>query len=144
MHGIQFPECSPVSQNIVDNPSCTCGGFESPYHYFYVCPNYTNLRNECFDNELERLTDKELLFGIQEASVEENEALFAKVQDFIIKSKRFIQFPIYMYIRIVRLGEDWLHTYSYPYTCLFSSIRSLLYCFIFVSLSHYYSVLLSV
>ena len=36
------------------------------------------------------MTVKELLFGIEEASVEENEALFSKVHDFMIKSKRFI------------------------------------------------------
>ena len=56
-------ECSSLNSHLYrknDSPSSTCGGFESPYHYFYVCPNYVNLRNECFDNELERMTIKEL------------------------------------------------------------------------------------
>ena len=39
-------ECSSLnshlySKNIINSPSCSCGGFESAYHFFFVCPIYT-------------------------------------------------------------------------------------------------------
>ena len=76
-------------KNIVNNASCSCGGFESAYHFFYMCPRYTHLRNACFADELQRLNVNQLLFGVIDATTQENELLFSKVQDFIIKSKRF-------------------------------------------------------
>ncbi|MEW8546213.1 MAG: reverse transcriptase family protein [Candidatus Thiodiazotropha sp.] len=76
-------------KNIVISPSCSCGGFESAYHFFYVCPKYTQLRNECFSDELLRLNINQLLYGVIDASYQENELLFTRVQDFIIKTKRF-------------------------------------------------------
>ncbi|MEW8545561.1 MAG: reverse transcriptase family protein [Candidatus Thiodiazotropha sp.] len=77
-------------KNIVDSPSCSCGGFESAYHFFYICPKYTQLRNTCFTDELQTLNTNQLLFGMPNATIEENKLLFAKVQDFIVKSKRFL------------------------------------------------------
>ena len=54
-----------------------------------MCPRYTHLRNACFADELQRLNVNQLLFGVIDATTQENELLFSKVQDFIIKSKRF-------------------------------------------------------
>ena len=31
-------------KNIVPSPSCACGGFESAYHFFFICPNYNVTR----------------------------------------------------------------------------------------------------
>ena len=33
------------SKNIVPNPSCACGEFESCYHFFLRCPRSANVRN---------------------------------------------------------------------------------------------------
>ena len=76
-------------KNIVNNASCSCGGCESAYHFFYMCPTYTHLRNACFADELQRLNVNQLLFGVIDATTQENELLFSKVQHFNIKSKRF-------------------------------------------------------
>ena len=75
--------------NIVNHSSCSYGGFESVYRFFYMCPRYTHLSNACFADELQRLNVNQLLFGVIDATTQENELLFPKVQDFIIKSKRF-------------------------------------------------------
>ena len=31
-------------KNIVPSPSCACGGFESAYHFFFICPKYNATR----------------------------------------------------------------------------------------------------
>ena len=43
-------ECSSLnshlySKNIINSPSCSCGGFESAYHFFFICPKYRHTRN---------------------------------------------------------------------------------------------------
>ena len=42
-------ECSSLnshlySKNIINSPSCSCGGFESAYHFFFICPIYRHTR----------------------------------------------------------------------------------------------------
>ena len=88
-------ECSSLNwhlfrKNIVASPTCDCGGLESPYHFFFICPRCTGIRNTYLSNILQTRCTKELLFGKDTASVNENETLFLKVQDYIIKSRRFI------------------------------------------------------
>ena len=77
-------------KNIVASPTCDCGDFESPYHFFFICPRYTGIRNTYLSNILQTHCTKELLFGKDTVSVNENETLFLKLQDYIIKSRRFI------------------------------------------------------
>ena len=87
-------ECSSLNshlyrKNIVPSPSCTCGGFESPYHFFFVCPMYMGIRNRCLPQDLQNYNTRDLLFGKENANSNENEQLFAQVQDFILNSRRF-------------------------------------------------------
>ena len=87
-------ECSSLnshlySKNIINSPSCSCGGFESPYHFFFICPIYRHTRNIYLSDVLQTHKTHELLYGKETATDLENEALFLKVQDFIIHSKRF-------------------------------------------------------
>ena len=89
-------ECSSLNsdlfrKNIVPNPSCSCGGFESAFHFFYTCPKYTDVRNRYLSDLLPSHNVHDLLFGKENAPDNDNELLFLKVQDFIIKSKRFVQ-----------------------------------------------------
>ena len=65
-------------KNIVNNASCSCGGFKSAYHFFYMCPRYTHLMNACFADELQRLNVNQLLFGVIDATTQENELFFLK------------------------------------------------------------------
>ena len=69
-------------KNIIPSPSCLCGDFESAYHFFYVCPQLTAVRERYLGDVL-RID--ELLCGKPEFSNDENVSLFLKVQDFIIK-----------------------------------------------------------
>ena len=85
-------ECSALNahfygKNIVPCPSCICGGFESPYHFLFVCPKYTVARNMYLPNNLTDYTTHDLLFGKESEPVSENETLFLQVQDFIIKNQ---------------------------------------------------------
>ena len=87
-------ECSSLNshlyrKNIVSTPSCQCGGFESPYHFFFQCPRYAAARNRFLPNDINRYNTHDFLFGIEGKTNRENEALFIKVQDFIVKSGRF-------------------------------------------------------
>ncbi|MEW8544385.1 MAG: reverse transcriptase family protein [Candidatus Thiodiazotropha sp.] len=94
LHARMRMECSSLNshlyrKNIVPSPSCQCGGFESPYHFFFHCPRYAAARNRFLPHDLRNYNTHDLLFGIESKSNHENEVLFIKVQDFIIKSGRF-------------------------------------------------------
>ena len=87
-------ECSSLnshlySKNLINSPSCSCGGFESACHFFFICPIYKHTRNKYLSDVLQTHNRHELLYGNETATDLENEALFLKVQDYIIHSKRF-------------------------------------------------------
>ena len=89
-------ECSSLNsdlfrKNIVPSPSCSCGGFESAFDFFYTCPKYAGVRNTYLSDLLPTHNVHDLLFGKENAPDNGNGLLFLKVQDFIIKSKRFVQ-----------------------------------------------------
>ena len=95
LHARLRMECSSLNahlyrKNIVPSPTCSCGGFESTYHFFFQCPNYAVTRRRYLSNYLPTLNTNQALYGIADASVVENEALFSQVQQFIIHSKRFV------------------------------------------------------
>ena len=52
-------------------------------------PIYTNERQTCLPNNLRTFTTKDLLFGCENASEQDNQSLFLQVQDFIVNSGRF-------------------------------------------------------
>ena len=72
-------------KNIIPSPSCSCGDFRSAYHFFYVCPHLTAVRERYLGDALRNHTMHELLCGKPEFTNDENVSLFLKVQDFIIK-----------------------------------------------------------
>ena len=76
-------------KNIVPSSSCSCGSYESTYHFFFKCPNYSQIRNRYLPNNLNDLNTNDLLHGKSNLSETENETLFSKVQDFILNSGRF-------------------------------------------------------
>ena len=88
-------ECSSLNahlyrKNIIPSPTCSCRGFESIYHFFFQCPNYAVIRRRYLSIYLPTLNTNQVLYGIADASVVENEALFSQVQQFKIHSKRFV------------------------------------------------------
>ena len=78
-------------KTIVSIPSCTCGAFESQFHYVFHCPRYDSMRETYLHMFLESHNTGERLYGKGSASDLENEALFLNVhvQEFIVKSRRF-------------------------------------------------------
>ncbi|MEW8548405.1 MAG: reverse transcriptase family protein, partial [Candidatus Thiodiazotropha sp.] len=88
-------ECSALNshlyqKNIVPSPSCLCGGFESSYHFLFTCPRYSVARNLYLPSDLQNFTTHDLLFGKENNSIHANESLFLQVQEYIIKSGRFV------------------------------------------------------
>ena len=80
-------------KNIIPSPSCICGGFESPYHFLFVCSRYNAVRNRYLPNNLMNYFTHDLLFGKKNEPVPDNETLFLQVQDFIINSGRLVDSP---------------------------------------------------
>ena len=77
-------------KKIVSSPSRACWGIESAYHFFFICPNYNLTQERYLEALLSNHTTHELFYGKDTSTDEENEALFFKVQDCILKSKRFV------------------------------------------------------
>ncbi|MCG8113232.1 MAG: reverse transcriptase domain-containing protein, partial [Candidatus Thiodiazotropha taylori] len=77
-------------KNIVPSPSCACGGFESAYHFFFVCPRLAHIRRRYLPDTHLNYTVKDFLHGNQNLTIQENERIFLKVQEYIIKSGRFL------------------------------------------------------
>jgi hypothetical protein len=78
-------------RNLVDSPNCACGQVESTSHFLISCKKYTDLRNELMYTINYPVTiDLNLLLkGSDTLSVDQNIDIFIKVQNFILKSKRF-------------------------------------------------------
>ena len=59
-------ECSSLNahlyrKNIVPELTCQCGGFESSYHFFFVCPIFVDARSRYLPASLINLTTRDLL-----------------------------------------------------------------------------------
>ena len=80
------------SRNLVDSPNCVCGRSESISHFLLHCDRYRELRNETlFSLNLPVMLNTDiLLFGSDQMTDDQNKQVFIKVQKFILKSKRFI------------------------------------------------------
>ena len=78
-------------RNLVDSPNCACGQVESTSHFLISCKTYTDLRNELMYtiNYPVTIDVKLLLKGSDTLSADQNIDIFIKVQNFILKSKRF-------------------------------------------------------
>ena len=94
LHARLRMECSSLnshlySKNIVAEPSCQCGAFESSSHFLFDCPRHAAARARYLPNNLDDFTLHDLLFGMETKPNQENEDLFIQVQEFIVNSGRF-------------------------------------------------------
>ena len=74
-------------KNIINSLSRICGGFVSAYNFFFICPIYRHTKKTYLSEVLQTHNTHELLYCKEATTDLENEALFLKVQDFIIHSK---------------------------------------------------------
>ena len=79
---------------LIDSPNCdTCGQIESTAHFLIYCRKFDILRTEILEPLSNILgvpiTVKLLLFGCDDFDMDTNVHIFATVQDYIVKSKRF-------------------------------------------------------
>ena len=77
-------------KHIVASPSCHCGAFESAKHCLFHCPNYSIARHRYLPQDVDSRSLKDLMYGKTSYSLQENVTLFSQVQDFIVKSGRFV------------------------------------------------------
>ena len=87
-------ECSSLNsdlhrKNIVLNPFCPRGVFESRNLFFFACLLYSLDRLRYLPANLNNLTNNDLLFGCKNQSDEFNESVFLKIQEFLIRSGMF-------------------------------------------------------
>ena len=87
-------ECSALNEhlfrkNLIDSPRCSCGSIETPYHYLLQCPKYRTARLETIQLLDNPLNTHDLLFGNDNLSNSDNETIFKKVHEYVIKTKRF-------------------------------------------------------
>jgi hypothetical protein len=75
----------------LDSPNCACGQVESTSHFLISCKKYTDLRYELMYtiNYPVTIDVKLLLKESDTLSVDKNIDIFIKIQNFILKSKRF-------------------------------------------------------
>ena len=56
---------------------------------FFVCPIFVDARSRYLPSSLINVAIRDLLFGMENKTNNENEALFMQVQEFIVKLGRF-------------------------------------------------------
>ena len=64
-------------------------GFESAHHFLFTCPRFAAARNTYLPRNLHNYSTRDLLFGSESKSDQQNEAIFLRVQDYLINSTRF-------------------------------------------------------
>ncbi|MCG7878660.1 MAG: reverse transcriptase domain-containing protein [Candidatus Thiodiazotropha endolucinida] len=87
-------ECSSLKQhlynkNLVESPLCSCGVPETSFHFLLSCINYSDLRQRYFSGLGLRLTVDILLNGKTDENISVNNAIFRRVQLYILATKRF-------------------------------------------------------
>ena len=87
-------ECSALNshlyhKNIVGSPSCLCEGFDSAYHLLIVFPRFAAAKNSYLPSNLHNYSTRDLLFGCESKTDQQNETIFLNVQDFIVNSGSF-------------------------------------------------------
>ena len=78
--------------HVINNPTCECGApEESPYHYFFECPNFQAQRANLFNavSEVTTVALDALLYGLPTLFLGQNQAVFKAVHSFIISTHRF-------------------------------------------------------
>ena len=83
---------TPAFKNIVDSPYCTCRDIEDNHHFLFVCHHFKDLRRD-FVNSVSDICQPNpnvLLCGDISLTFDQNKQIFNAVQEFTIKSKRFV------------------------------------------------------
>ena len=80
------------SKNITDNDTCLCGHVEDTSHFLFDCPRFVSQR-QVMVNRLLPISNPTLdllLFGDSTLSYQVNVNIFSAVQDYIMRTKRFV------------------------------------------------------
>ena len=89
-------ECSALNndlyrRNLVGSPLCECGEVENATHYIFQCPRFNQHRQQLLSDLVTNRTLRDLLFGSNNITDQENEDVFKIVQPFILETKIFLR-----------------------------------------------------
>ena len=96
-----------VKRHLAENPACQCGyQCENSEHYLFHCPLFNDARSASI-NKINNVnyTLNCLLFGNQNLSIVENSEIFQHVSNYIILSKRFVQWCL-LHIKVLNFDVD--------------------------------------
>ena len=77
-------------KNLVDDPFCVCRQIETSEHFLLHCPMYRLLREDMLNNVSCQPNIHNLLYGDSLLSDIENTNNFIIIQNYIVKTKRFV------------------------------------------------------
>ena len=85
------PPYSKKYHRLIDCPLCVCVRIETTKHYLFVCNKFNEFPQEMMQeiSPLCEPTLDTLLYGNREFSHESNGHILIRVQEFLIKDKRF-------------------------------------------------------
>ena len=78
--------------HVIDEPTCPCGAeIEDSYHYFFMCPDYNDLRLKLFNQIAPycAASINTLLYGHPNLNLNVNSCIFDAVHEYILETKRF-------------------------------------------------------
>ena len=79
------------NRNLIESASCPCGYYtEDATHYFLHCDNYTEQRQHMTTklNFINDVKTRDLIYGREDLSDDENESIFISVHLYIANTKR--------------------------------------------------------
>ena len=83
-------------RHCINSPNCSCGDtLETPHHYFFLCPQFTQQRNILFSKLKNIIPDQQhfntllLLFGSELLDNCNNRFIFQYVHEYPEKTGRF-------------------------------------------------------
>ena len=79
------------NNGLTENKYCTCGVEDTPYHFFFVCNQFTVERNSFFMNTLDlgNINLNTILYGFKDGEVEKNQVLSNAVSLYLESTSRF-------------------------------------------------------
>ena len=96
LHARLRNNCSDLKLHLFINhlepsPLCVCGEVESVYHFFFICPRFSEQRTTLFEtlHAIEQINCNTMLFGNDMLDNDTNCFIFKNVQIFIKTTKRF-------------------------------------------------------
>ena len=78
-------------RKLIDSKLCECGEVENAKHFILQCPLFNEHRQVHLSDIVTNCSLRDLLFGSNNLTDQENADVFQKVQMYILETKRFLK-----------------------------------------------------